>query len=101
MNEKGIWSLPGAQSKLVVCLANKPITIVPRPASQSRSQNTAKYKTDKTDTKKLFDFMPYKDFLKVTRQRFWNNDGLLRNGYFSGLIGTNYFNIERYKNNPL
>lgn len=59
-----------------------------------------KYKTDKTDTKKLFDFLPYKDFLKITRQRFWNNDGLLRNGYFSGLIGTNDYNIERYKNNP-
>ena len=59
-----------------------------------------KYKTDKTNTKKLFDFMPYKDFLKVTRQRFYNNDGLLRNGYFSGLIGTNYYNIERYRNNP-
>lgn len=59
-----------------------------------------KYKTDKTDTQKLFDFMPYKDFLKVTRQRFYNNDGLLRNGYFSGLIGTNDYNIDTYQNNP-
>lgn len=47
-----------------------------------------KYKTDKSSTRKLFDFMPYADFKKVTRQRFWGNDGMLRNGYFSGLIGT-------------
>ena len=58
-----------------------------------------RYKTDKQDKKGLFDMLDYKDFLKVTKQRFWTNDGLLRNGYFSGLIGTNDYNIERYKNN--
>lgn len=58
-----------------------------------------KYKTDKSDTKKLFDFMPYADFRKVTRQRFWGNDGMLRNGYFSGLIGTNNDAIIKYKAN--
>lgn len=58
-----------------------------------------KYKTDKTDTKKLFDFFEYRDFLRITRNRFWDNDEMLRNGYFSGLIGTNDYNIQQYQNN--
>lgn len=61
--------------------------------------NGQKYKTFKSDTKKLFDFLPYTDFLKVTRQRFWNNDEMLRSGYFSGLLGTNYDNILKYNYN--
>lgn len=55
-----------------------------------------KYKTDKSSTRKLFDFMPYADFKKVTRQRFWGKDGMLRNGYFSGLIGTFNQGIRTY-----
>lgn len=59
--------------------------------------NGTKYKTDKTDTKKLFDIMEYKDFLKVTRQRFWGNDTTLRNGYFGGLVGTYNHGITEYQ----
>lgn len=62
--------------------------------------NGQRYKTVKSDTKKLFDFMPYKDFIKVTRQRFWNKDNMLRNGYFSGMIGTNNDAIRAYLASP-
>jgi len=60
------------------------------------SLNGEKYKTDKSDTKKLFDFMPYADFKKITNQRFYRRDDILRNGYFSGLVGTNDDNIQKY-----
>lgn len=56
-----------------------------------------KYKTDKPDVKKLFDFLPFADFKRVTNQRFYGRDDMLRNGYFSGLIGTNDANIRRYE----
>lgn len=56
-----------------------------------------KYKTDKPDAKKLFDFLPFSDFKRVTNQRFYGRDDMLRNGYFGGLIGTNDANIYRYE----
>ena len=56
-----------------------------------------KYSTDKLDKKKLFDFLPYKEFFKVARNRFYGKDNLLRNGYFSGLIGTNDDNILKWQ----
>lgn len=55
-----------------------------------------KYKTDKPNVKKLFDFMPFADFKRITNQRFYGRDDMLRNGYFSGLIGTHDANIRRY-----
>lgn len=55
-----------------------------------------KYVTDKPETKKTFDFLPFKRFLRVTWQRFWDDDTLLRNGYFGGLVGCNNANIRRY-----
>lgn len=58
-----------------------------------------RYKTDKTEKLKLFDFLPYSEFKKVSKQRFWHRDDLLRNGYFSGLIGTNYDGILHYQAN--
>lgn len=61
------------------------------------SLNGVKYKTDKTETKKLFDFLDYKDFKRVTNQRFYGRDDMLRNGYFSGLIGTHDGNISYYQ----
>lgn len=59
--------------------------------------NGQKYKTDKSGTTKLFDIMPYADFKRVTSQRFWSNDGMLRNGYFSGMIGTYDRGIRVYE----
>lgn len=59
--------------------------------------NGQKYKTDKSGTTKLFDIMPYADFKRVTNQRFWGNDAMLRNGYFSGMIGTYDYGIRLYK----
>lgn len=56
-----------------------------------------KYETNKLCNKKLFDFFPYEDFLRVARQRFWERDDTLRNGYFSGLIGTHDGNIFKYQ----
>ena len=52
------------------------------------------------DKKKLFDFLPYKEFFKVARNRFYGKDNLLRNGYFSGLIGTNDDNILKWQHEP-
>lgn len=58
--------------------------------------NEKKYKTDKP--KKIvtpFDFFEYKDFARITRDRFYSYDEKLRNGYFSGLQGKDDVNIFR------
>lgn len=57
------------------------------------------YKTDKPNVPKLFQTLDYKDFLTVSRGRFYRVDTRLRNGYFSGLIGTNNGGIQHYKKN--
>lgn len=57
------------------------------------------YTTEKSETRKLFDFFDYADFLTVCRSRFYGIDARLRNGYFSGLIGTNYPAIKEWKGN--
>lgn len=58
--------------------------------------NGKKYKTDKLEFPKLFDFLNFQTFYKVVKQRFYSEDDLLRNGYFSGLIGTNDFGLKKY-----
>lgn len=55
------------------------------------------YKTDVPDVPRLFQTLDYKDFLRVCRSRFYGIDTRLRNGYFSGLIGTNNTGISKYK----
>ena len=58
-----------------------------------------KYKTSKPNIIKLFQMFNYKDFLSITRNRFYRRDDLLRNGYISGLIGTSDLNILKYEAN--
>lgn len=54
------------------------------------------YKTDKLEETRLFDIFPYKKFIRITWDRFYHVDELLRNGYFSGLIGQDNANIQYY-----
>lgn len=58
--------------------------------------NEKKYKTDKPQKIVTpFDFFEYKDFARITRERFYSYDEKLRNGYFSGLQGKDDVNIFR------
>lgn len=61
------------------------------------SLNDKTYRTDKRDIPRLFASLDYKQFLKHCGQRFYHVDDRLRNGYFSGLLGTNNANLEYYK----
>ena len=58
--------------------------------------NGKKYKTDKLKFPKLFDFLDFQCYYKVVRERFYTDDDLLRNGYFSGLIGTFDDGLKKY-----
>ena len=55
------------------------------------------YMTDERDVPKLFKEFEYSDFLQITRARFYGIDTRLRNGYFSGLLGTSNAGIDAYK----
>lgn len=55
------------------------------------------YKTDKPDVPRLFAQLDYKDFLRICKDRFYHIDDRLRNGYFSGLQGTNNAALAAYK----
>ena len=58
-----------------------------------------KYKTDKLEFPKLFDFLEFQSFYKIVKDRFYSNDEMLRSGYFSGLIGTYDKGLREYKAN--
>lgn len=59
--------------------------------------NGKKYKTSKLDFPKLFDFIDFQSFYKVVKERFYTDDDILRNGYFTGLIGTSDSGLREYK----
>lgn len=54
-----------------------------------------KYITDPPSGVSTFDLFDYKKFMRITWQRFWEDDTLLRNGYFGGLTGCSNENVVR------
>lgn len=58
--------------------------------------NGVKYKSTAPPGIGLWDIFPYKKFMRYTRSRFYNEDRVLRNGYFPGLCGSSSENISRY-----